>query len=132
MSLLGSNLLLFLRSNSKYFMDFITYQRHVPRIYCQRVMLNVSSAPEGLIMDLLPGDKTQRNLQRQNGVRSFPSIPTSLLGTTEANQQLLISFDMRCFLLLSLCFSDTNLFHSDRNGLSFQIAKHSVELYFPI
>lgn len=83
-------------------------------------------------MDLLPGDKTQRNLQRQNGVRSFPSIPTSLLGTTEANQQLLISFDMRCFLLLSLCFSDTNLFHSDRNGLSFQIAKHSVELYFPI
>lgn len=132
MSLLGSNLLLFLRSNSKYFMDFITYQRHIPHIYCQRVMLNVSSAPEGLIMDLLPGDKTQRNLQRQNGVRSFPSIPTSLLGTTEANQQLLISFDMRCFLLLSLCFSDTNLFHSDRNGLSFQIAKHSVELYFPI
>lgn len=79
--LLGSNLLFYLKSNSKYFMGFITYKRHIPHIYCQRVMLNVSSAAEGLTMDLLPGDKTPRNLQRQNGVRRFPSIHTPLLGT---------------------------------------------------
>lgn len=46
-------------------MGFITYQRQIPHLYCQRVVLNVSSASEGLLMDLLPGSKTLRSLQRK-------------------------------------------------------------------
>lgn len=64
-SLFGSNLPLYLKSNLKCFMGFITYQRHIPQLYCQRVMLNVSSPPEDLVMDLLPGSKTLRSLQRK-------------------------------------------------------------------
>ena len=83
-SLLGSNLLLYLVSSSKYFMDFISYQRHIPHLYCQRLILDCSSAPEGHVMDFLPGSKTLRSLHRKNGVRRFLSIPTSLLDTQKA------------------------------------------------
>lgn len=68
-SLPGSNLLLYLRYNSKYFMGFITYKRHISHLYGRRVIPNVSSAPEDLVTDLLPGSKTQRSLQNKTGVR---------------------------------------------------------------
>lgn len=110
-------------------MGFIAYKRHIPHLYCRRVILNLSSAPEGLVMDLLPGSKTLRSLQSDNGVRRFLSIPTSLLDTQKAEAASAYQFAHGVpFIAFSLVY--THFFVAI--AMSLQEARHSSELYSPI